>query len=160
MKITHLVILATLLSAFHSQEASTEENSVEIEQSDQETPTETDETQPDETSQSLLEEPEAPESKSEESEASNEEADESLNTQISSTIQEIQTNLQGEEKEVEGVPMTEDNVGSLVLNLWPSVQNFIEQSLAEVSTLDEMAVDEITEEEAAYIRSKRSNVLV
>ena len=57
-------------------------------------------------------------------------------------------------EEAEGVPMTEENVTTLVDNLWPSVQNFIEQSLGEVSTLDEMSVDEVTEEEAAFVRSK------
>jgi hypothetical protein len=77
-----------------------------------------------------------------------------LNNQINSTIQEIQSSLQGEGEEAEGVVMTEDNVTTLVDNLWPSVQNFIEQSLAEVSTLDEMSVDEVTEEEAAFVRSK------
>jgi hypothetical protein len=81
-------------------------------------------------------------------------SDDSLNNQINTTIQEIQSSLQGEGAEAEGVSMTEDNVTTLVGNLWPSVQNFIEQSLAEVSTLDEMSVDEVTEEEAALIRSK------
>ena len=81
-------------------------------------------------------------------------SDDSLNNQINTTIQEIQSSLQGEGAEAEGVAMTEDNVTTLVGNLWPSVQNFIEQSLAEVSTLDEMSVDEVTEEEAALIRSK------
>ena len=87
-------------------------------------------------------------------EATEESSDVSLNNQINSTIQEIQSSLQGDGAEAEGVVMTEENVGSLVDNLWPSVQNFIEQSLAEVSTLDEMNVDEVTEEEAAFVRSK------
>lgn len=81
-------------------------------------------------------------------------SDESLNSQINTTIQEIQTSLQGDGGDAEGVSLTEDNVASLVESLWPSVQNFVEQSLGEVSTLDEMNVDEITEEEAALIRSK------
>ena len=79
--------------------------------------------------------------------------DESLNKQINSTIKDIQKSLLEDGSEAEGVVMTEDNVSTLVGNLWPSVQNFIEQSLGEVSTLDSMAVDEVTEDEAALIRS-------
>ena len=77
-----------------------------------------------------------------------------MNSQINTTIQEIQTSLQGDGAEADGVELTEENVATLVENLWPAVQNFIEQSLGEVSTLDQMNVDEITEEEATMIRSK------
>jgi hypothetical protein len=97
-----------------------------------------------------------PEEVVEASEGKDGDESDSLNSQINLTIKEIQTNLQVEEKEDQGVAMTEENVDTLVGNLWPSVQNFVEESLGEVSTLDAMAVDEITEEEAAYIRSRTS----
>ena len=73
----------------------------------------------------------------------------SLNDQISSTISQIQDSLEGNEN---GLQLSEDNINTLVNDLWPGVLNFIDQSLSQVSSLNSVAIDEITEEEATLIR--------
>ena len=136
MKKTYALIFFILFALFRAEDAApetTEASSVEspeVEQDNQET------SEPVEDSQD-----------------SEDSGDDSLNNQINSTIEDIQKSLLEDGSEAEGVSMTEDNINSLIENLWPSVQNFIEQSLGEVSTLDQLAVDEVTEEEAALIRS-------
>lgn len=80
----------------------------------------------------------------------------SLNDQISSTISQIQDSLEGNEN---GLQLSEENINTLVNDLWPGVLNFIDQSLSQVSSLNSVAIDEITEEEASLIRGNISNKL-